>query len=205
MADGLEVFTIGHSTMPFERFVDRLQGHRVTAVADVRSVPASRHFEQFNRKNLKSALADVGVAYVFLGDELGGRPRDPSLFIDGIADYEKMALTPAFQNGIQRVVEGAKKYRIALMCSEHDPMDCHRCLLVGRALKERGATCSHILSDGSVVTQAQIEDQLFAHLASRGGDLFASPIDQISDAYRKRSLKVAYRLPGTLPENARAG
>ena len=108
------------------------------AVADVRSSPYSRHSPHFSRDELRAELRSEGISYVFLGNELGGRPKDRRFYCEGVADYEKMAQTPEFKTGLDRVIEGARKYRIALMCSEHDPLDCHRCLLVGRALAQRG-------------------------------------------------------------------
>lgn len=193
MADtGVEVFTIGHSTLPYEGFLALLRRASVTAVADVRTVPFSRHFSQFNRDALRDELRQDKVAYVFLGEELGGRPKDRRLFCDGVADYEKMAETAEFTKGLERVIDGAKKYRIALMCSEHDPLDCHRCLLVGRALHERGVAVRHILSDGQIIDHWQIQDKLMEMSGRSGIDLFESPAKRLSAAYRDRAVKVAY-------------
>jgi uncharacterized protein (DUF488 family) len=196
----LEIFTIGHSTLPYERFIALLRHAGVDAVADVRTSPFSRHFPQFNRDNLKSELRLDGVSYVFLGRELGGRPRDQMLYRDGVADYEKMATCEAFGKGLERVVDGAKRYRIALMCSEHDPVDCHRCLLVSRALAKKGVRVSHIMSDGTFASHAQIEDRLL-ELAGRGSDdLFAPPEERLAAAYRDRARKVAFAEPQPTPQ-----
>jgi uncharacterized protein (DUF488 family) len=121
-ATPVEVFTIGHSTLSYEKFLELLRVASVTAVADVRTAPYSRHFPHFNRDALRSELRLDNIAYVFLGDELGGRPKDKQFFCEGVADYEKMALTASFAKGLRRVIDGAKKYRIAMMCSEHDPL-----------------------------------------------------------------------------------
>src|ERR1700720_1713717 len=122
----VEVLTIGHSALPYERFLELLRHYSVTAVADVRTAPYSRHSPQFNKDTLRNELRHDGIAYVFLGQELGGRPKDKQLFCKGVADYEKMARVADFAKGLDRVVEGAKNYRIAMMCSEHDPLECHR-------------------------------------------------------------------------------
>src|SRR5579872_6567480 len=114
----VEVLTIGHSTLPYERFLALLRQASVTAVADVRTAPFSRHFPHFNSDVLRDELRHDNIAYVFLGKELGGRPKDKRFFCDGVADYEKMAETEEFERGLDRVIEGAKKYRIAMMCSE---------------------------------------------------------------------------------------
>jgi uncharacterized protein (DUF488 family) len=196
-ASPLEIFTIGHSSLSYEGFFKLLREASVTAVADVRSVPYSRRNPQFNREMLRDQLRLDKVAYVFLGDDLGGRPKDQNLFCDGVADYEKMAQSFDFERGLQRVVEGAKQYRIALMCSEHDPLECHRCLLIGRAMHERGVTVKHILSDRTIEKQPDVEKRLLQWSRQSGEDLFESYENRLATAYRKRASKVAYseRLP----------
>ncbi|MFL9501978.1 DUF488 family protein [Rhodopseudomonas palustris] len=188
----MEVLTVGHSTLTYERFLELLQGASITAVADVRSMPFSRHFPHFNRESLCDRLRKDEVAYVFLGAELGGRPKGRRFFYDGVADYEKMARTLDFARGLERVIEGSKKYRIAMMCSEHDPLDCHRCLLVGRALHERGVTVRHILGSGKVLDHRQIEQELMNLSGKSDVDLFDAPSKRLAAAYRERAMKVAF-------------
>lgn len=201
MADAaVEVLTIGHSTLPYERFLSLLRQASVTAIADVRTAPFSRHFPHFNRDVLRDQLRQDEVAYVFLGEELGGRPKGKQLFCDGVADYEQMAKTEPFMRGLDRVVDGARKYRIAMMCSEHDPMDCHRCLLVGRALHERGVSVRHILSGGQVVDHRRIEDRLMDMSGKSDIDLFEPPAKRLAAAYRDRAMKVAF---SERPDNVR--
>lgn len=187
-----EVLTIGHSTLPYERFLELVRKAGVTAIADVRTSPFSRHFPQFNKDTLKDELRMDGIAYSFLGKELGGRPTGRQFYCDGVADYERMAQSPDFERGLGRVLEGARKYRIALMCSEHDPLDCHRCLLVGRALAERGVAVKHILSDGTIADQHDIEERLLVFAKQENTDMFLSRDEQLAEAYRKRGRKVAY-------------
>ena len=190
-----EILTIGHSTHPAERFIALLRDAAVTAVADVRTAPYSRHAPQFNREPLRDELERAGIAYVFLGQELGGRPAQREFYSDGVADYEKMAQAPAFVAGLDRVIEGAQSYRIALMCSERDPLTCHRCLLVGRALAERGTRVSHILEDGEQVSHTAIEDELLARTGRAGDDLFAPRAERLAAAYRDHARKVAFAPP----------
>lgn len=191
-AQTLSVLTVGHSTHPAGQLLALLRQTGVTAVADVRSAPYSRHAPQYNSDTLKGELRSAGIAYSFLGKELGGRPRDRRNYTDGVADYEKMASTDEFKRGLDRIVEGARKYRIALMCSEQDPLDCHRCLLVGRALSQRGVTVRHLLADGAIIDHAQIEDRLLEISGRKGEDLFASRQDRLTTAYRERARKVAF-------------
>jgi uncharacterized protein (DUF488 family) len=190
-----EVFTIGHSTHSWERFVALLRSTNVTAIADVRTSPYSRLYPHFNRDDLREELHSDGISYVFLGKELGGRPRERRFYCDGVADYEKMAQASEFSKGLDRVIEGAKKYHVALMCSERDPLDCHRCLLVSRALAQRGVRVSHILDDGGVASHSKIEERLLELSGRNTDDLFAPRSERLATAYRERARKVAFAEP----------
>lgn len=186
------VWTVGHSTHTYERLLDLLRAASITAVADVRTAPFSRHFPQFNKDTLQSELRMDGIAYSVLGKELGGRPRGSQYYRDGVADYERMAESSEFTRGLQRVLDGTRKYRIALMCSEHDPLDCHRCLLVARALAARSVAVKHILADGKIADHRELEERLLKSEGQHGDDLFLSLDEQLAEAYRKRARKVAY-------------
>lgn len=190
-----EICTIGHSDHSYEKFLDLLNAHGVSALADVRSSPYSRRAPHFNREVLKDELLVDGIAYVFLGDALGGRPKDATLFRRGAADYEAMAEEPTFKVGIDRLMEGIKRHRIALMCSERDPLECHRCLLVSRALKANGLAVVHILSSGTVVNHDQIEEDL---LVRAGNPKAAGVIPRdlrLREAYREQAARVAFPAP----------
>jgi len=162
-----DVLTIGHSNLAADRFLAHLREHGVTAVADVRSVPFSRRFPWFSSRTLAERLHSKGIAYIMVGDTLGGRPANPALYRDGIADYEAMADIPDFQGGLDRVVTEIAQHRLCLMCSEREPLDCHRCLLVSRALARRGFTIGHILGDGSVEPHSITEGTLAGWPAQR--------------------------------------
>jgi uncharacterized protein (DUF488 family) len=192
MSEAIAVLTIGHSTHSGERFRALLRSANVTAVADVRTSPYSLRYPHFNRDGLREELHSQGISYVFLGKELGGRPSEHRFYCDGVADYEKMAQAPEFREGLRRIIEGAKKYRIALMCSERDPLDCHRCLLVSRALAQHGVRVRHILDDGNILGHAEIEDMLLRLSGRDTNDLFASPSERLAAAYREQARKVAF-------------
>jgi uncharacterized protein (DUF488 family) len=115
-----QIFTIGHSTHDIGHFIRLVQLHAVTAVADVRSVPASRYTPQFNRDALKRALRDVGVKYVFLGSELGARSDDPDCYVNGQVQFDRLTRTAVFAEGIERLLSGMAKERIAVMCAEQE-------------------------------------------------------------------------------------
>jgi uncharacterized protein (DUF488 family) len=188
-----DLLTIGHSNLPAERFMALLTSARVTAVADVRSVPFSRWCPWFSGKALAERLASERIAYVALSDALGGRPRDPTLYRDGVADYEAMAARSEFAGGLARVIEATARQRVCLLCAEREPLDCHRCLLVGRALCERGLTLGHIRHDGAIEPHSATEERLLA-LAGGEVDLFRDRAERLAHAYRRRAHAVATRL-----------
>ena len=191
-AQAYDLMTIGHSNLPADRFITLLRDSKVSAVIDVRSVPFSRWCPWFSSKPLATGLAAGGVAYLQLGDELGGRPRDPQLYCDGIADYEAMARRPEFCAGLDRVIDETRRHLVCLLCSEREPLDCHRCLLVGRALAERGVTPGHIRADGTIEPHAMTEQRLLK-LAGGEADLFGDPAARLADAYRQCARRVAAR------------
>ncbi len=153
MAQALEntLFSVGHSNKTIEHFVDLLRGQRIDAVADVRSHPYSRFAPHFNRGQLEETLATAGLRYGFLGRELGGRP-DAEEFYDeeGHVLYGRLAQTPLFLSGVERLERGIERFRLAMMCSEEDPTDCHRRLLVTRVLNDRGIEVVHLRGDGTL-------------------------------------------------------
>ncbi len=196
-----DLFTIGHSNIQAERFVAMLQGAGVNAIADVRSVPASRFFPWFSKKNLAAALAAAGIAYTAMGETLGGRPRDDNLYRDGVADYEAMALQPEFQAGLDQLTDEASRSRLCLMCAEREPLDCHRCLLVARKLAERGLAIGHILHDGTIEPHRATEQRLL-ELSGTAGLFAAGQGERLPAAYRCRARAVAFRIKPSQAEAA---
>lgn len=161
-----DIFTVGHSNHPIERFLDLLTRHGVTALADVRTTPYSRFNPQFRRETLTEHLRAAGIAYVFLGDELGG--KRPGL------SHAEIAATDSFRHGLERLREGAAQYRVAFMCAEREPLDCHRTLLVARYLKAPDLAIRHILADGSIETHDATERRLVEQMAETPPPLMAN-------------------------------
>ena len=186
------VVTIGHSTHSLEAFLALLQKHGVTAIADVRSAPFSRFNPQFNKDALERSLKAVGIKYVFLGRELGARSDDPSCYENGRVQYGRLARTELFRSGIERVIRGAQEQRIALMCAEKEPLECHRTLLVARALDEQGIAVAHILSDGRLETHRDAMERLLDVTGLPHEDLFRSREDLLAQALARQEVKVAY-------------
>lgn len=189
------VYTIGHSNHGVAAFIALLRGAGVTAVADVRSAPYSRRHPHFNKHELSASLRAAGIGYVFLGDRLGARPRDRGCYRGGRADYRLIAETAAFAEGLRRVEEGAERYRIALMCAERDPLDCHRTVLVARHLQRRGARVVHVLADGTTEPNEATERRLLKRMHLETADLFDAPRDgraAIEQAYDRRGDEICY-------------
>jgi uncharacterized protein (DUF488 family) len=187
------VYTIGHSTHPIAKFIDLLRLHRIEVLADVRSTPVSRRNPQFNRDNLRKSLAAVNIEYVFLGQELGARSKDPSCYVHGQVQYPLLAQTGLFKAGIARLLQDRQTYRIAIMCAEQEPLHCHRTLLVTRALQQQGVPVTHILPDGALEEHAATMQRLAAELKLPAADMFTDS-DQINEmAYAKQAEKIAYR------------
>jgi len=186
------VFTIGYSTHSLDAFVALLRQHGVTALADVRSAPYSRFNPQFNKEALKSSLKAHGIKYVFLGRELGARSDDRSCYENGRVQYARLAQTDLFLSGIERVVRGADDYRVALMCAEKEPLECHRTLLVARALAERGVVVEHILGDGRLESHEATMERLIDVVGLPHQDLFRSRDELIAEALVLQEGRVAY-------------
>lgn len=190
------IHTIGHSTHTLAAFLDLLGRAEIEVVADVRSAPYSRHTPHFTRESLREALAAANIRYVFLGDQLGARPRDRAAYANGVARYDLIAGLPAFHTGIARILEGAEIFRIALMCAERDPMDCHRAILVGRHLAERGADVAHILADGTIEAHAALERRMILLTKADQADLFVPAAEARALAYARRGAQIAFAEQG---------
>lgn len=192
MNSPITVYTVGHSTHAVEKFLDLLERNGVTAIADVRSSPFSRHNPQFNKDTLSAELKKRGIAYVFVGRELGARSDDPACYEGGKVRYDRLAQTSIFKAGLDRVLSGAQKYRIALMCAEKEPLDCHRTLLVSRALEQLGVSIVHILSDGSTEAQPKTMSRLLDLVGLPHEDMFRSHDELVATACELREQKIAY-------------
>ena len=186
------LYSIGHSTHRIEAFIALLQQHAITALADVRSIPYSRFAAQYRREPLAASLNAAGIRYVFLGRELGARSDNLDCYDDtGRVRYDRLAQTPLFRRGLDRLHTGMKAHRIALMCAEKDPADCHRALLVAQALHADGVAVSHIHADG----RQEAHDALLHRLAGTRQDDLLPDADAIPNALRRQQHKIAWVNP----------
>ncbi len=154
------LWSLGHSNLGFDAFVARLKQFAIQVVADVRSQPVSKFSPHFDRAVFEKELLAHGIKYVFLGQELGGRPQNRQFYDeDGHALYSEMAESEIFKQGIERLKDGASRFKVAMVCSEEDPRTCHRHLLISRVLLKDGFQIDHIRSNGEVLSAALIEKQ----------------------------------------------
>lgn len=176
----LKIYTIGHSNSPASKIIDLLKINEIDVLVDVRSSPYSQFTPQFNRETLTHTLELAGLEYRFAGEYLGGRPKDPNCYKikqipDGKADYLHLVDYPAvmtmdwFKKGLQRLIEISKQKRVAIICSEEDPANCHRHHLIGKALLAKGVEVLHIRGDGNL-----IKDQYLPNLSDE------PPAEQLS-------------------------
>jgi uncharacterized protein (DUF488 family) len=187
------IYTVGHSNHPIQAFLALLQRHAVSAVADVRSTPYSRFNPQYRREKLQASLAEAGIQYVFLGEELGARSRDSSCYDpSGRVSYAKLARTDLFRSGIHRLKTGMAQHRISLMCAEREPLECHRTILVARELVREGVAVTHILADGSLEPHESAMQRLVKSLKLADTDLFSDSTDLIERAYDLQAVRIAY-------------
>lgn len=190
------VYSIGHSTHSIDTFVALLKEVLVAAIVDVRSTPYSRWRPQFNRDALRSSLTEHGIAYVFLGAELGGRGTDSSARDEhGRTQYQRIAESAAFREGLRRVRAGSHRMRLALMCAEGEPLDCHRGILISRLLVAQGTPVIHIHTDGQLETHRDAERRLLRLAGVHQSDLFRTEDQILADAYKRQEQRISYVLP----------
>lgn len=154
------LYSIGYATKELHDFLQQLAAHRITAIADVRSVPYSKVFHDYHREALAATLREHGIHYVYLGDELGPRSKDDAHYdAGGQVQFDRLQQAPLFQRGIERLTTGLDKgLAIALLCAEKDPAVCHRSLLIGHyLLSNEGISVTHILHDGRPESQGDTQ------------------------------------------------
>jgi uncharacterized protein (DUF488 family) len=184
-------YTIGHSNHPIEDFIKILKKFHIQCIIDVRTIPSSNYMVQFNRENFQAWLEREGIEYNYLGDMIGGRYTDPALLDSkGSVDYEKVGQRSIFHTGINQVCQIINAGKpAALMCSEKDPLDCHRFVLVSKVLAKSGISIDHILFDGTIVSNSNLEKKL--------REMYKSHNDMDNETlYRRRNKEVAFNING---------
>ena len=202
------IFTVGHSNGTVEELRTLLALAGIDCVVDVRSVPASAYTPQFNKEYLKRFLSNNGIFYLHFGEEFGARRTDA--IVDGQVNFEKAVTTPAFLKGVERIKHGLEQgYYIALMCSEADPLACHRFSMISRYFHDQGFEVKHILHTKEIVSHDELEKKMISEMLSKRNSklpevdtMFGtySAEDQRRDAYRLKNAAIGYK-PGEEYEN----
>lgn len=187
-----QLFTIGHSNHAIETFRALLQQHAIVTIADVRSVPYSRRNPAYNREALTRSLAAAGITYVFLGDELGAKSKDPAHYENNRVQYDRLAARPEFKRALGQLIEHAQTQRLAIMCAEKEPLECHRTLLVARALEAAGVRVVHVLADGRLEPHDVALQRMRALVGVPELDLLRTQPELDAEAYSRQSQRIAY-------------
>ena len=189
-----QILTIGHSNHSLHDFIKLLVSHKVKVVVDVRSIPKSRFNPQFNCEHLERNLKAHGIEYIFFGHDLGARSKNPSHYEDGHIQYSRLAKTNFFQDALKQVIRDAIENRIALMCAESEPLECHRTLLVARALVDNyNIAVAHILSNGLLESYDDAMERLLRITKRSEEELFLSRQQRIAEAVALQERRVAYK------------
>ncbi|HBH48468.1 MAG TPA: DUF488 domain-containing protein [Bacteroidales bacterium] len=186
------IYTIGYSSFEIGSFIETVKKHHINAIVDVRSSPYSQYKPDFNREILKEALQKNNISYVFLGKECGARVDDKSCYVNGKVDYSLVSKLEIFQNGIQRLIDGASKFSLALLCAEKDPITCHRTILICKNLKNHGVIIMHVLENGKLEAHYDSEKRLLKLFKLHHPDLFRSEQNRLDEAYLRQGEKIAY-------------
>ncbi|MGA2349025.1 MAG: DUF488 domain-containing protein [Terracidiphilus sp.] len=188
-------FTIGHSNHDFEVWLGLLRQHAIEVVVDVRSSPYSKYVPQFDKELMQRSLENTEIRYLFLGAELGGRPANPAYYDGkGRVLYGRLCEDENFQAAIVRLESGMERFRVALVCGEEDPAHCHRRLLIGRVLSERGHTMRHIRGDGRLESDETVAEEARKPLVGSQPALFAE-LDE--DQWRSTASVLPKKAPAS--------
>ena len=161
-SERLSLWTVGHSNTSVQHLAEILRSQGVEVVADVRTYPRSQYVPHFDASPLQDFLKTSGIGYVFMGTQLGGRPEGTEFYDDeGFVLYDRVANAHFFNLGLERLMNGAKTYRVAILCSEEDPSACHRHLLIGRVLATWAVDVTHIRHDGTTIQDAILREATY--------------------------------------------
>jgi len=193
------IFTVGHSNHTIDYFTDLIEAFKINCIIDVRSVAASNYNPQYNEEPLSNALKAKEIEYLHFADEFGARHTDPDLLDEsGQVNFERVRKTKDFKRGVERLWQGVKKgYNMALMCSESDPVECHRFSMISKALDEAGFDVRHIMKDKTLKLNSDLEMEILRKYNKKlpKPDMFNPCItkeDQLLEAYRLLNKAIGF-------------
>ena len=191
------LYTIGHSQRPIEHFINLLKDHDIDYVIDVRSTPYSKFAADYNKENIQKILSTYNISYAHMGKCFGARQENLDLYTpEGYLDFEKVIASANFQMGLENVMKGMETHKIALMCLEKKPCDCHRAIMVANGFYKAGCTVEHILEDSSIQTHKELNKELMDKYFPNRFQLslfdMNEEIDYLKEAYRLRNKEIGY-------------
>ena len=198
----MRCFTIGHSNHNESEFLKLLRMNQINCLVDVRTNPHSQYVTQFNKERLEVSLKLEKIVYLHFGKEFGARREEAELYTDGIVDFKKTIQSEIFQKGVARIQDGIQKgFRIALMCSEEDPIRCHRFGMVSYGLYQLGIETEHIRGDGSIQTREECEDRIAEEYKIKNFRKLGNQSIMIGMIYQVLNQKIGYHF-GSEQENS---
>jgi uncharacterized protein (DUF488 family) len=200
----VEIFTIGHSNYTVDRLIDMLKHYNINTVVDIRGTPYSKYNIQFNKETIRQTLINKGFIYIYMGKEFAVQRQNKALYNkEGYADFEKVVKDEDFIRGVERLKTGCEKgYKIVLLGAMQDPLNCHRCILLGRALRDDGFIIRHILDDYTLSSQEELEERLLEKYCLRREQITIETLigtepsreETIEECYCKSNREIGYRV-----------
>ena len=199
----MEIFAIGHSNYPYDKLIEMIKKYGIDCVVDIRETPYSKYNTQYNREVLRENLKSSGFTYVYMGHEFGAkRQTKESYNDDGYADFEKVIKEELFLKGIERITKGLQMgYKIVLLGAMQEPIRCHRSIMLGKYLNEKGFDVKYIMHEGNIVNQDYIEENLLNKYFSDRNQLSIDSLlgtdksreEMIEEGYKLANKEIGYR------------
>lgn len=200
----IEIYTLGHSNYPFDKFIEILKKYDINCVVDIRSTPYSKYNTQYNKEFLHETLKNLGYTYIYMADEFGAKRKTKVSYNDeGYADFDKVILEDEFKRGIERLKVGcSKNYKIVLLGAMQEPIRCHRAILLGKELIKAGFDVKHIMHEGDLKVQSELEEQLLEKYFEDRNQLTIDSLlgnaisreDMIKEGYKIANKEIGYRI-----------
>ena len=200
----IEIYTLGHSNYPFDKFIEILKKYDINCVVDIRSTPYSKYNTQYNKEFLHETLKNLGYTYIYMADEFGAKRKTKVSYNDeGYADFDKVILEDEFKRGIERLKVGcSKNYKIVLLGAMQEPIRCHRAILLGKELIKAGFDVKHIMHEGDLKVQSELEEQLLEKYFEYRNQLTIDSLlgnaisreDMIKEGYKLANKEIGYRI-----------
>ena len=200
----IEIYTLGHSNYPFDKFIEILKKYNINCVVDIRAIPYSKYNTQYNKEFFQSNLKKLGYTYIYMADEFGAKRKTRISYNDeGYADFDKVILEDDFKRGIERIKMGcSKNYKIGILGAMQEPIRCPRAILLGKELIKEGFDVKHIMHEGNLKTQEELEEQLLEKYFEGRNQLTMDSLlgnamsreDMINESYKLANKEIGYRI-----------